>query len=63
MEATNYTSTEQALAAFDGVTSYFERYVSTVEIEDQEPRASNWCYCLSCSTFVENESHQCSEVA
>lgn len=60
MEATNYTSVEQA---FDGVTSYFERYVSTVEIEDQPTTSSDWCYCLSCGSFVANESHQCSEVA
>lgn len=61
MPKDQYTSTKQALEAFYSVPSYLERFAVSVEIEEQEPLSNDVIFCLSCSSVVADESHECSK--
>lgn len=59
MQTVNSISIEQAIEAYNDTPSYFERYIVSVEIENQPPLSSVWCYCPSCERFVSDENHVC----
>ena len=55
------TELEQAWKSLQDAPSYFERYQTTAQLDQNDPKFASQLFCLSRGFWIDDETHECGE--